>query len=156
MILDTYLKLAGAQTHNAASTVAMTDTLDLTNARDAMLGEPLALVVIVKTALAGTSPTVAFAVQVDDNNSFSSPTTVAQSKTLSGAAAAPAGAVIVVPLPPLTEIMTASPIQAEFRYLRGQITLGGTGPSITFDAYIMPLSMASQQWRAHNDALVIS
>lgn len=140
-ILDSFTQISSAQALTA--TAASEDFIDLVTARDVFGGgEPLALVINWRVAAGGTSPTFAAAVQVDDNTSFSSPTTVLTSKTLSGLTAMPAGVQLIIPLPPLTDILTAAPNQAEFRYLRANYTLGGTSPTMTIDATIIPLSMA--------------
>jgi hypothetical protein len=155
MFIDATARLAANQVHAAASTVAMTDHMTLTHPRDIGIGEPLALVVVCKSALGGTGgPTFAVDLQVDDNNAFSSATVIASSKA-HVAAEVGIGAVIVVPIPPLTRLMSVSAFQAEFTYLRGRSTLTGSSPTMTFDAFIMPLSMV-QNFRAHDDALTIS
>lgn len=91
------------------------------NGRDIGIGEQLYLVVNVKAA-SGTSPTLAVALQTDDNDSFSS----AASLTAKAAVAAVDGLQIVLPIPPGVE-----------RYTRVAYTLAGTSPDITLDAHIV-------------------
>lgn len=153
MMIDAFTQLSSAQALTA--TAASEDYISLQNARDIGIGEPMALVINWRVAAGGASPTFNAAVQVDDNTSFSSATTVVTSKTLSGTAAMPAGAQLVIPLPPFSELLTANPGAAENTYLRANYTLGGTSPTMTIDAQIMPMSMV-QNARAYPDAITIS
>lgn len=153
MIIDSFVQLSSAQALTA--TAASEDYISLQNPRDIGMGEPMALVVNWRVAAGGTSPTFSVAVQVDDNTGFSSATTVVTSKTLSGTTAMPAGAQLVVPLPSLSEILTTSPSAAENTYLRANYTLGGTSPTMTIDAQIMPVSMV-QNYRSYADNITIS
>jgi hypothetical protein len=118
MILDKNLQVSTDQvvTANARST----DVIDLKQDRDIGIGEPMFCVVNVK-AVSGTSPTLQVAIHTDDNSSFSSAATLAQT-----AAAAPAAnSLIVIPLP-----------RANERYLSLYYTVGGTSPSFTLDSYL--------------------
>lgn len=144
MILDSLLNFSDAQALSA--TGASTNSIDLGAERRVGTGEPMAVVVTVDTALAGTSPTFAFAYQSDDNSSFSSAATVVTSATISGAANAPAGARFVLPIPPgfATE-----------RYGRVNYTLGGTSPTITVTAFLQPMKEI-QNDAIYADALTIS
>lgn len=153
MILDAFTQLSSAQALTASA--ASEDYISLQNPRDIGLGEPMAVVINWRVAAGGTSPTFAAAVQVDDNTGFSSATTVVTSKTLSGTTAMPAGAQLVIPLPSLSEIISTSPSAAENTYLRLNYTLGGTSPTMTVDAQIVPMSMI-QNYRAYADAITIS
>lgn len=153
MIIDSFTQLSSAQALTASA--ASEDYISLQNARDIGTGEPMALVINWRVAAGGTSPTFAAAVQVDDNTSFSSATTVVTSKTLSGTTAMPAGAQLVIPLPSLSEILTTNPSAAENTYLRANYTLGGTSPTMTIDAQIMPVSMV-QNYRSYADNITIS
>ena len=139
MFLDSFTQISSAQALTA--TAASEDFIDLQNPRDLTIGEDLALVINWRLGAGGTSPTFAAAIQVDDNTSFSSPTTLITSKTLSGTTAMPAGAQLVLIIPPFTELFNADPRQAEFRYLRANYTLGGTSPTMTIDATIVPARM---------------
>lgn len=139
MIIDAFFRFSSAQALTGSA--PSMDFVDLQNPRDVGIGEPMAVVINWRVGAGGTSPTFTCAVQVDDNAAFSSPTTVVTSKTLSGVAAMPAGTQLVVPLPPLSEIFTSSPSAAENRFMRLNYTLGGTSPTMTIDAYLMPMSM---------------
>lgn len=137
MILDKQTRLAAAQ--NLTASGATTDYYDCGAARNLGEGEPMAMMftITADTDYGTTDEAYTFALQGDDNTSFSSPTTI-ESKLYSLANGnAPgtflkAGAVVVLPIPPgLTE-----------RYLRGYLTLGGTTPIVTFNCDIVPLSSA--------------
>lgn len=125
MMLDSFLQLSDAQALTA--TAASTNHINLGSDRDMGKGEPMALVVTVGVALAGTSPTFQVAIQTDDNSSFSSATTLQSSETFTALAA---GDKVVVPLGHTNE-----------QYLRANYTLGGTSPTVTVDAYFQPLRL---------------
>lgn len=144
MIIDSQNLFSDAQALSA--TGASTNLIDLGAERRIGSGEPMAAVVTVDVALAGTSPTFAITVQSDDNSGFSSAATVVTSATISGAANAPAGAKFVVPIP--------SGLATE-RYVRLNYTLGGTTPTITVTAFLQPMSMI-QNDAYYADALTIS
>jgi hypothetical protein len=124
MIIDKRLQVATDQAVTGAATSASTDAVDLGTDRDVGPGRPLWLIVAIKVALGGTTPTFNFSIQTDDNSSFSSPTTLVTSETLSGAAAAPAGKLMALAVPLTNE-----------RYIRAAFTLAGTSPTITVDAW---------------------
>ena len=63
----------------SAAESASTDAVDLGSDRDVGPGRPLWLVVAIKVALGGTTPTFNFSIQTDDNSSFSSAATLAAS-----------------------------------------------------------------------------
>lgn len=152
MMIDSFLQLSSNQALTGSA--ASEDTIDLTNARDIGIGEPLALVLAVKVAAGGTTPTLVAAVQVDSTSAFGSATTVATSRTYAQADMA-AGAILVTPLPPFSSLQTDDPQNAEFNHLRVNYTMTGTTPTVTLDAQIMPMSMV-QQYRAHRDGFTIT
>lgn len=128
MILDSLLKFSDAQALTA--TAASTNVVDLSNDRVIGIGEPMALVVTVGVAadFTTTDETYQFDLQTDDNEGFSSATSI-------GSVAVPASALtagdkVVIPLG-----------HANQQYLRANYTLGGTTPSVTVDAFLQPLSM---------------
>jgi hypothetical protein len=153
MFVDSFTQLASAQALTSTGAVSE-DYIDLQNARDIGIGEPLALVINVKVAAGGTAPTLTASVEVDDNTSFSSATVVCSTGALA-AAALTLGAQIVLPIPPLSTLITSNPSAAEGRYLRANLVLGGTTPTLTVDAQIMPMSMI-QNYRSYADAVTIS
>ena len=135
MIIDKRLQVSSAQALTA--TAASTDVIDLGAAAAIGPGEPLWLVVVARVALAGTSPTLAIAIQTDDNSGFSSATSLVSSQTLTALAA---GAKVVLPMPFTNE-----------RYLRANFTLGGTTPTCTVDAFFTNQDPTS--WVAMPDAI---
>jgi hypothetical protein len=155
MYLDNLARLTGAsgQALASAAAIASTDFMDLINGRDIGIGEPLALVVNILVTAGGTTPTLICAVQVDDNTSFSSATTIVVSRTFVEADLV-AGNQIVVPIPPFSWVATSNPSSSEYRYLRGLFTAGGTSPTVTISADIKPMSMI-QNYRAYADAVTI-
>lgn len=93
--------------------------------RDIGKGNPIPIVIQLTVAAGGTSPTIQVAVQVDDNASFSSATTVATSNTLSGGVAGDKLSINWVPQ------------GTNERYVRLNYTLGGTSPTYTVTAGIV-------------------
>lgn len=108
-------------------------------------GEPMALVIFVDVAADGTTTdeTYIFKLQTDDNTSFSSATDVL-SKTI-GYAALTAGSKHIIPLDHT----------ALERYVRAYYDVGGTSPSVTVTAALMPLRDAGS-WKAYPDGYTIS
>lgn len=124
MILDreNAFSIAQALTVTAAST----DLIDLSQVRQIGSGKDLYLVINIDVAAGGTSPTLAVAVQTDDNAAFSSATTLLTSPTYTGAQMV-ASTQFVLPLPQ----------QGFERYLRLNYTLGGTSPTVTLSAHLV-------------------
>lgn len=125
MYVDNQQLFSDAQALTASA--ASTNLIDLGADRDIGKGEPMALVITVDVALAGTTPTFQPKIQTDDNSSFSSATDLLTGQQYSALAA---GAKIVIPVPETNE-----------RYLRAYYTLGGTTPTVTVTAHLMPMSM---------------
>lgn len=127
MLTDIEATLSNAQ--------ALTATADSTNYYDSgtvydwSLGQAMAVLITVDTAADFTTgdETYSFAVETDDNTSFSSGTILA-SKTVAAANLA-VGDKVVIPFH----------VGAE-RYLQVQYTLGGTSPSVTVTAELKPLA----------------
>lgn len=126
MYVDSNLLLSDAQALTASG--ASTDVLDLKVDADVGRGEPMGLVVVVDVAADGTTTdeTYEFAIETDDNSSFSSATALI-SRTI-GYASLTAGSKHIIPFTLSNE-----------RYLRLYATLGGTTPSITLTAYVAPM-----------------
>lgn len=137
MIMDKRLQVSSDQALTA--TAVSTDVIDLGHAANVGPGEPLWLVVVAKTGLGGTSPTLAISIETDDNSAFSSAVTLATGPTLAAAAFA-TGQQIVMPLTLTNE-----------RYLRAKYTMGGTSPTATVDAWIT--NQEPSTWTAFADAL---
>lgn len=139
-LIDNQLRLGTAQALSASGNT--TDYLDISKVRNLGDGNPLAMVFTVTVAADYTTTDEAytFAIQCDDNTSFSSPTTL-ESRLFSLANANPpgtylkAGAQVVLPIP--------AGLSVE-QYVRGNFTLGGTTPSVTVTTDVMPLSMVAK------------
>lgn len=132
MQIDYQLLLSDAQAFSSSG--ASTNYIDLGSIRHVGRGNPMALVFTVDTGAdyTTTDETYAFALQTDDNTSFSSAATQV-TRTISAASSGlAAGTIHVIPFNFTSE-----------RYLRLYATLGGTTPSITITAWVAPMSMIS-------------
>lgn len=138
MILDGDLQLADGQQFTANG--ATTDLADLGNEGFGR-GEPLALVFNNPTAaeFGDANETYQFSVETDSAEGMGSKVTVAQSRAFNGDEL-PAGSKVVLPL---------APGQVK-QYVQGFVTVGGTTPDITVDAWIVPLANV-QTWAAFPD-----
>ena len=125
MIIDEFLSENQAFSASGAST----NYYDFSVDRNVGIGNPLAVVVTVDVAAdtASGDETYAFALQTDDNSSFSSATSIA-SITIDKATLV-AGYQFALAIPADTSME---------RYLRLYATLGGTTPSITISAAPLP------------------
>lgn len=141
MYIDAQLLLSDAQALTA--TGASTNIIDLGADRNVGIGEPLAVVITCDAALAGTSPTFQATIQADDNSGFASPGSVASGLTYSALAA---GEKVVLPIPPDA---------SSERFIRLNYTLGGTAPTVTVTAFVIPLSCI-QNNQVFADAITIS
>lgn len=128
MILESQLQFSDAQALTA--TAVSTNVVDLGVDQDIGIGKAMAVVVTVGVAADFTTgdETYKVTVQTDDNDSFSSATTVLDSAVINGDELT-AGKKIVLPIGFANE-----------RYLRLNYTLAGTTPTITVDAYLQPLT----------------
>lgn len=135
MILDNNLQFSTNQTLTA--TAASTDTIDLKQDRDLGIGEPMYVIVNIG-AVSGTSPTLAIAIQTDDNSAFSSPATLLTAPTLS---------------PPVANSQQVLMFpRGNERHLRLNYTVGGTSPSIAVNAYLS--AVPPPGWQAYPGAIV--
>lgn len=143
MILDAQQQFSDAQALTA--TADSTNYIDFGVDRDMGKGEPLAVVITVDTAADSTTgdETYAFAIETDDNTSFSSATTLV-SRTIA-AASLTAGSRHVIPLGYTNE-----------RYAQLVYTLGGTTPSVTVTAFLQPMSMIDSNDVYYADGFTIS
>jgi hypothetical protein len=130
MILDAQCQFSDSQALTA--TAASTNIIDLGADRNIGIGEPMSVIVNVEVALDDTNgdETYAIAVQADDNSGFSSAIEVAAASVVTRGDAA--GTQYVIPLPA---------DYATEQYLRVYFTLGGTTPTGTVSAYLVPSSM---------------
>lgn len=124
MITDNLLQYSAAQALTA--TAASTNVIDHSSDRDIGIGERMAVVFTVDALLAGTSPTFSAAIQVSSAVGFGTPVTVISTGTYTALAA---GARIVLPIPPDTTFD---------RYSRVNYTLGGTSPTVSVTANLIP------------------
>lgn len=146
MILDAQNLYSDAQEIPDTTPVASTNIIDHGADRNLGIGTPMAVLITVDVGLAGdATETLTAALQTDDNASFSSATTVASTGALSEAQTV-AGSKIVLAVPPNT---------AMERYSRLLITLGGTNPTATITAALLPQSMIQNEAN-YADAITIS
>lgn len=126
MLTDYQATLSNAQALTA--TAASTNIYDAVDEYDISRGEPLGVMITIDTAAdtASGNETYEFAVETDDNDSFSSASELI-SKTVAGADLT-VGAIVILPFHTDLE-----------RYTRVNYTLGGTTPSVTVTAEIKPL-----------------
>jgi len=141
MILDYENTLADGQALTASA--ASENIIDLGAAGDLGHGEPMGVLITVDVAADATTgdETYAFAIQKDTVSAFSSAEEVI-SKTIT-AANLTAGS---------QHILVVPPIAADQQYLRLYATLGGTTPTITITAHLLPLAHI-QNSKAYADAL---
>lgn len=144
MILDAQLLYSDAQALTA--TAVSTNIVDHGSDRNIGLGEPLSVLVTIDVAAGGTAPTLAITVQADDNAGFASPAEVATSGTAYTAAQMTAGAKFVIPIP--ANLTTE-------RYTRLNYTVGGTTPTVTLTATLLPTQMIQNESN-YADAITIS
>lgn len=127
MYIDSLLKFSDAQALTA--TADSTNVVDLGADRDIGMGEPVAVVITVGVAADITTgdETYQFQVETDSVEALSSATVIADQTV--AAANLTAGDKVVLPIGHANE-----------RYLQVVYTLGGTTPSVTVDAQLMPMS----------------
>ena len=127
------------------ATANSTNLIDLGGDHNVGIGEPMAVVISVEVALddGNGDETYVFTVETDDNSSFSSAATIATKTATRGDAA---GTKYVLPIPADTS--------AE-QYLRVVYTLGGTSPSGTVSAFLIPQSMIDN-YVSYADGFTIS
>lgn len=126
MILDQKEIFSDAQAITA--TAASTSYIDFGKDRNVGIGEPMCVLVTCGVAMGGTSPTMTVSLRTDDNSSFSSPTTLTSSRQFSSMAV---NEYVAVPVP--------NDSSCE-RYLQAYYTMGGTSPTVTVTAALLPMS----------------
>lgn len=127
------------------TTAASTNIVDFGVDGNVGIGEPMAVVINLTVAADDTTgdETYVAALQVDDNSSFSSATQIGSATITRGDAA---GTRYIIPVPADT---TAE------QYMRLNYTLGGTTPTVTLDAFLIPQSMI-QNYVSYADGFTIS
>lgn len=144
MILDSQLQFSAAQAVSADA--ASTNYIDLGVGRQIFDAEPMAVLLHVSVAADGTTTdeTYEFQIETDDNTSFSSATDLVAHSI--GYAALTANSLHVLPIP------VGATVE---RYLRLNYNVGGTSPSVTLSAYLVPLN-SIQKYKLHADGITIS
>lgn len=144
MILDAQLQLSAAQAITADA--GSTNYIDLSVQRNLFDGQPMGVLFHVSVAADFTTgdETYAFQAQCDDNTSFSSATTLA-TRTIA-ASALTANSLHFLPVPHGLNVE---------RYFRAYYDVGGTTPTITVTAYLIPQAFADK-FKAYADAITIS
>lgn len=134
MYLDRENQFSNAQA--LTSTAASTDVLDIGVENDFGTGEPMCVMVNVEVAAdaANADETYSVALQMDTADSFGSPTQVGSDLTIARGSAAGFKDYIYIPAGASVE-----------RYLRLNYTLGGTSPSVTVSAHLIPVSMIEER-----------
>lgn len=129
MIIDAHNQYSAAQALTA--TAVSTNIIDHSSDRNLGIGEPLTVLITVGVAADGgnSDETYTAVLQTDDNSGFSSATQIGPTVTITRGTVA--GTKYVIPLPPDTSLE---------RYTRLSYTLGGTTPSVTLTAVLVPQS----------------
>lgn len=126
MIVDNQLTFSDVQV--LTGTAASTNSIDLGSIRQIGVGYPMAILVTVGVSadFTTTDETYSINIQTDDNSAFSSPATV--STNVITAANLTAGSIAVI----------AVPTSGLERFVRVNYVLGGTTPSVTVSAFLLP------------------
>ncbi len=120
-------KQAFADGQALTATAVSTNVIDLGVDRNIGTGEHMAVMVSSSVDAGGTTPTLQFEIQTDDNEGMASATVIGTSEEVGGLVA---GQKIVLPLGLNNE-----------RYLRLNLITTGTSPTHTIDAYLQPYSL---------------
>lgn len=129
--LDAQNRFSNAQAITA--TALSTNSIDLdVVGRNLGAGEPMCVLVNADAALEGTTndETYVISLETDDNAAMSSATTIVSVSTPAALQDDPIGSRYMLFIPPGTVFE---------RYIAVRYTLGGTTPTATFTAYLMPL-----------------
>lgn len=131
MYVDKYLLLCDEQALTASA--ASTNIINLAVDNNVGIGEPMAVVIVLDVAADATTgdETYSAALQCDDADTFGSATTLGTQTITRGDAA---GTRYIIPVPPTT---------SSEQYLRLYFTLGGTTPTATVTAFLIPMNMIS-------------
>ena len=109
------------------TTAVSTNVIDLGVDRNIGPGEHMAVMVSSSVDAGGTAPVLSFSIQSSPNENMSGSTVIGTSEEVTSIKA---GQKIVLPLGLTNE-----------RYLRLNLTTGGTSPTHTIDAYLQPYCM---------------
>lgn len=140
MYIDKSLQFSADQALTA--TAASDNSINLGANRPIGPGEELWLVVVAKTGLAGTNPTMTIGIETDDSSSFGSVDTPQISGSLTDVTF-PTGTIFAMRWPLISK--------AGDSYARVKYTLGGTGPTATVDAFLT--NQPPPTWQPFPDAI---
>jgi len=143
MYIDAQALFSDAQALTASA--ASTNLIDFGADRNIGIGEPMCAVIVLDVAADGTTgdETYSVGLEVDDNSSFSSATSIGTA-TITRSDAAGSRYVIAVP-----------PSLSAERYMRLYYTLGGTTPTATVTSFLIPMNML-QNYVSYADGFTIS
>ena len=129
MFLDSKALFSDAQALTASA--ASTNIIDLGADGNLGIGEPMAAVVTLDVAADNTTgdETYTVSLQTEDIEAFTTAVTIGSNTIAAGSAA---GSKVVIPVPADTNCD---------RYIRLYYTLGGTTPTATITAFLVPMSM---------------
>ncbi len=134
MYIDKQLRLSNAQVLTGTSETDSTNTVDFSVARELSVGNQIAVRFQIDSALSGTSPTLTIKIKTSANNT--NWTDLVISPTINSA---PAGTVFTFFLP----------MKNVSRYLKATYTMGGTSPTCTITADVMPANTI-EAWTAYS------
>lgn len=141
MYVDKTLQFSADQVLTA--TAASDNSINLGANRPVGPGETLWLVVVAKSGLTGTNPTLTIGVETDDSSSFGSVDTPLVSGTLTDTTF-PTGTIFAMPWPMISKAGDA--------FARVKYTVGGTGgPTATVDAFLT--NQPPPTWQPFPDAI---
>lgn len=143
MIMDAQHLFSDSQA--LTSSGASTNVIDLGADRNIGMGEPMCVMISLDVAADGgnSDETYTAAIQTDDNSGFSSATTLETLTITRGDAAG------------TKYFHVFKPDSLVEQYLRINYTLGGTTPSVTLTAHLVPLSFV-EKYVSYADGFTIS
>lgn len=146
MIIDAHLRFSVAQ--SLAATAVSTNVIDLGAERRIGSGTPMAIVIVVTTALDGANvdETYTATIQTDDNEAFSSAVTLPGTGAASLPRGSAAGTRFILPIPSGS---------ATERFIRLNYTVAGTTPSGNVTAFLTAMDMIQNE-AYYADAITIS
>lgn len=147
MFLDSQLRLSASQQPTQGTSTVTTNAYDMGVAKSLGSGEPMALVFFIE-AITASADAYTFTLITADNDALTSNVLVHLQDTIP-AASIPAGAMVVIPIPPQVVGVIGSD-----RYIGGRYTLGASD-ALTVSAYILPLSFVESR-KDYATAVIIS
>ncbi len=120
------------QNLTGTSLIPSTDVIDFGSDREMGFGEDMVVLVTITTTAGGTSPTLTIALETDSSEDFSTKTVLLTTPPLAGSLLV-AGARFALPIPKDTRCN---------RYLRVAYTQGGTSPTCSVTAVLLPAKFA--------------